>query len=87
MTRLTGWDKFMLALIIIGALNWGLIGFFRYDLIAAIFGGQLMAVSRIIYAIVGLAGIWSLTLLFRRETSEVGLHDEHRNEYRHAGQN
>lgn len=61
MTKMTGWDKFILALIIIGALNWGLIGFFQFDLVAAIFGGQLTAVSRIIYAIVGLSGIWALT--------------------------
>jgi len=65
MTRLTGWDKLVLALIIIGAINWGLIGFFRYDLVAAILGGQLSLWSRIIYALVGLAGIWGLTLIFR----------------------
>lgn len=64
-TKMTGWDKFILILIIIGALNWGLIGFFRYDLVAAIFGGQLASISRIIYALVGLAGIWALSLLFR----------------------
>lgn len=84
MTRVNGWDKFMLALIVIGALNWGLIGFFRYDLIAAIFGGQLAVISRIIYALVGLAGIWSLTLLFRREHEEIGLRDEQHGEYRHG---
>ena len=66
MTRMTGWDKFILALIIIGALNWGFIGFFRYDLVAAIFGDQLPAVSRIIYALIGLPGLWALSLLFRR---------------------
>ncbi len=66
MTRMTGWDKFILALIIIGALNWGLIGFFRYDLVAAIFGGQLAGASRFIYALVGLSGLWALSLLFRR---------------------
>ena len=66
MTRWTGWDKFVLTLIIIGALNWGLIGFFRYDLIAAIFGGQTASFSRVIYALVGLAGIWAFSLLFRR---------------------
>ena len=68
MTRLTGWDKFILALIIIGAINWGLIGFFRFDLVAAIFGGQLTAVSRIVYALVGLSGLWGLTVLFRRRS-------------------
>ncbi len=67
MTNLTGWDKFILILVIIGALNWGLIGFFRFDLVAAIFGGQLAAVSRAVFAIVGLAGLWAITLLFRNQ--------------------
>ena len=52
-------------LVIIGALNWGLIGFFQWDLVAAIFGGQSAIVSRIIYALVGLAGIWSIFLISR----------------------
>ena len=55
-------DIVALILIIIGAINWGLIGFFRFDLIASLFG-QLSAISRIIYAIVGIAGIYSLILL------------------------
>ena len=59
------WDHFILILVIVGALNWGLIRFFRYDLIAAIFGGQLQAVSRITFAIVGLAGLWAISLFFR----------------------
>lgn len=59
-------DTFALILIIMGALNWGLIGLFQFDLIAALFGGQAGLVSRIIYAVVGLAGIWGITLLFRR---------------------
>ena len=49
-----------LLLVIIGAINWGLIGFFQFDLVAAIFGGQSAVVSRIIYALVGLAGLWSI---------------------------
>ncbi|NLP30278.1 MAG: DUF378 domain-containing protein [Clostridiales bacterium] len=57
----------VLVLIIIGALNWGLIGFFEYDLIASIFGGQLTAVSRVIYAIVGLAGIYAISFFFRHD--------------------
>ena len=73
MTRVTGWDKLALALIIIGALNWGLIGFFRFDLVAAIFGGQLTAISRIVYALVGLCGLWGITLLFRGR-KEVAAH-------------
>ena len=47
-------------LVIIGAINWGLIGFFQFDLVAAIFGGQDAVVSRIIYALVGLAGLWGI---------------------------
>ncbi len=71
MLRMTVWDKIMLALIIIGAINWGLIGFFNFDLVAAIFGGALAIGSRIIYAVVGIAGIWALTILFRRRYDEV----------------
>ena len=52
-------------LVIIGAINWGLIGFFQFDLVAAIFGGQAAIVSRIIYALVGLAGLWCIMLVPR----------------------
>ena len=52
-------------LVIIGAINWGLIGFFQFDLVAAIFGGQDAVVSRIIYALVGLAGLWCIVLIPR----------------------
>ncbi len=52
-------------LVIIGAINWGLIGFFQWDLVAAIFGGQSAVVSRIIYALVGLAGLWCIMLIPR----------------------
>ncbi|MEG1537904.1 MAG: DUF378 domain-containing protein [Clostridiales bacterium] len=65
MRNWSGWDKIILALVIIGALNWGLIGFFRFDLVASIFGGQLAQFSRIVFAVVGLAGLWAITLLFR----------------------
>ncbi len=58
-------DRTALVLIIIGALNWGSIGIFGVDLVAAIFGGQLAVVSRIIYTLVGLGGLWAITLLFR----------------------
>ncbi len=59
-------DKTALALVIIGAINWLLVGLFRFDLVAAIFGGQTAVVSRIIYTLVGLAGLWCLTILFKR---------------------
>ena len=50
-------------LLIIGALNWGLVGFFKFDLVGAIFGGTYAPMSRLIFAIVGLAGIYSLFCL------------------------
>ena len=53
-----------LALVIIGAINWGLIGFFSFDLVAAIFGGQNAGLARIIYALVGLSGLISISLYF-----------------------
>ncbi|MDD2498962.1 MAG: DUF378 domain-containing protein [Desulfitobacteriaceae bacterium] len=61
-------DKTALILVIIGALNWGLIGLFGFDLVATIFGGQSALLSRIIYTLVGLAGIYAITLLFREKT-------------------
>lgn len=65
-------DILALILIIIGALNWGLIGLFQFDLVAAIFGGSASVLSRIIYGLVGIAGIWGITLL-----SKVRHVDEH----------
>ncbi len=56
-------DKIALVLIIIGAINWGLIGFFDFDLVATIFG-DMSIVSRIIYALVGVSGLWGIKLLF-----------------------
>ena len=58
-------DKISLILVIIGALNWGSIGLFQFDLVAWMFGGQAATVSRIIYTLVALAGIWAISLLFR----------------------
>jgi len=58
-------DRISLILVIIGALNWGSIGIFRFDVVAWLFGGQAATVSRIIYTLVALAGIWTISLLFR----------------------
>jgi uncharacterized membrane protein YuzA (DUF378 family) len=58
-------DKFALILVIIGALNWLLIGLFQFDLVAAIFGGSASVLSRIIYSLVGIAGLWCIGLLVR----------------------
>lgn len=60
--RMKPLEAFFLTLVIIGAINWGLIGFFQFDLIAAIFGGMGSIISRIIYALVGIAGLYCLTL-------------------------
>ncbi len=64
-------DKLALLLVVIGAVNWGGIGLFGFDTVAWLFGGQLSVFSRVIYTLVGLAGLWCLTLLFRldRETA------------------
>ena len=60
-------DRVALALAIIGGLNWGLIGLFRLDLVAFLFGGQTALLSRIVYTLVGLAAIWCISMLFRNE--------------------
>lgn len=57
-------SKISLCLVIIGALNWLLIGLFGYDVVGAVFGGQMSVFSRIVFTLVGLAGIWCITLLF-----------------------
>lgn len=65
-------NKIALILVIIGAINWGLIGFFDYNLVVGIFGiGS--AISRIIYALVGIAGLWCIGLLF--DSRPVHAHD------------
>ena len=64
-------DTVALILSIIGSLNWGLVGIFKFDLVAWIFGGQAAVVSRIIYTLVGLAGLWYITLLFRRNRDSI----------------
>ncbi len=56
-------DKIALVLIIIGAINWGLIGLFQFDLVATIFG-EMSIISRIVYDLVGLSGLWGIKLLF-----------------------
>lgn len=60
-------DKICLILAIIGCLNWGLVGLFSFDLVAWIFGGSAMLLSRIVYTVIALAGVWCITLLFRSD--------------------
>ena len=61
-----------LIVMVIGALNWGLIGLFQFDLVAWLFGGQGSLFSRVVYTLVGLAGIWCATFLFRRNAFVEG---------------
>ena len=66
-------DRIALILAIIGGLNWGSVGLFRFDLVAFLCGGQTAVLSRVIYTLVGLAGIWCITMLFReKEPMESG---------------
>ena len=63
-------DRIALVLAIIGGLNWGSIGLFKFDIVAYLFGGQLSSVSRVIYTLVGLSAIWLVSLLFRRREED-----------------
>lgn len=65
-------DMLALILSIIGCINWGLVGIFRFDLVAWLFGGGATILSRIVYTIVGLAGLWSISFLFRRNAVTDG---------------
>lgn len=58
-------DRIALILVTIGALNWGSVGLFKFDLVAWLFGGQAAIISRIVYVVVALAGIWCISLFFR----------------------
>lgn len=62
-------DRIALILTIVGALNWGGIGLFRFDTVAWIFGGQDALLSRVVYSLVALAGVWCISLLFRSRES------------------
>lgn len=59
-------DKIALWVLIIGGLNWGMVGIFNFDLIAWAFGGSDTIISRILYIIVALSAIWSISLIFRK---------------------
>ncbi len=67
-------DNTALVLAIAGAINWGLIGLFGIDLVALLCGGQTAILSRIIYTVIGLAGIWCITLLFKEKIPAKHMH-------------
>ena len=66
-------DKIALILVIVGALNWGGIGLFGFNTVAFLCGGPLTMLARIIYTVVGLAGLWCVTLLFRDTEDNTGV--------------
>jgi len=71
-------DWTALTLVIIGAINWGLIGLFRFDLIATLFGGMESALSRVIYVIIGLAGLYCLSLYMKLGDNTIHTHTTER---------
>lgn len=64
-------DKIALILVIIGSVNWGAVGLFKFDIVAWIFGGQASVLARIIYILVFVAGLWCISLLFRKDEGEI----------------
>ncbi len=72
-------DRIALVLTIVGALNWGSIGLFRFDVVAWICGGQASLFARIIYTVVALAGLWCISLLFRSNEDYSEIENRHRN--------
>ncbi len=65
-------DRIALSLLIVGGLNWGSVGLFRFDLVAFIFGGSGSLLSRVVYTLVGLSAAWCVTLLFRDRVEAEG---------------
>jgi uncharacterized membrane protein YuzA (DUF378 family) len=65
-------DKIALVFVIIGAINWGLVGLFQFDFVAFLFGGTDAMLSRVVYTLVALSGLWCISLLFRdNESSRI----------------
>ena len=78
-------NKIALIIAIIGALNWGLVGLFSFDLVAWIAGGPEALLARIIYVVVALAGIWCISMLFHEDDEMNGIHREnHRQSHSNA---
>ena len=69
-------DRIALLLVVVGALNWGSIGLFQFDIVAWIGGGQDGAISRVIYTLVALAGVWCISLFFRKREHLLDRGDE-----------
>ena len=69
-------DRIALILTVIGALNWGSIGLFQFDIVARIFGGPAALMSRIVYTVVALAGVWCISLIFRSRESYEKINED-----------
>ncbi|MDR1210169.1 MAG: DUF378 domain-containing protein [Clostridiales bacterium] len=76
--RARTWDWIALTLVVIGAINWGLIGFFQFDIIAAIFGGVGGWATRVLYSLIGIAGLYCVSLYRLFDTSRAERHDHDR---------
>ena len=64
---LSMWDKIALILLVIGGINWGLVGIFEFDMVAWLFGGAGSVLSRAVYILVAISAVWCISLLFRRD--------------------
>ncbi|MBE6860764.1 MAG: DUF378 domain-containing protein [Ruminococcus sp.] len=64
------WDKLALILLIIGGINWGLVGIFQLDIIAWLFGGAGALISRVLYILVAISAVWCISLLFKDTSHE-----------------
>ena len=64
-------DTLALLLTIIGGINWGLVGLFKFDLVAWLFGGQTALLARLVYVLVALGALWCITLLFRKNLNGI----------------
>jgi uncharacterized membrane protein YuzA (DUF378 family) len=67
-------NKIALILIIVGALNWGAVGLFSFDLVAWLFGGATSILARIVYITIALAGLWSVSMLFDTDEETTKSH-------------
>lgn len=66
MVKIKMMDKIALFILLIGGLNWGLVGLFSFDLVAWIFGGSASVISRIVYIVVALSALWCISLFFKK---------------------
>jgi len=71
------WDKLALILLIVGGINWGLVGIFEFDMVAWLFGGAGSLIARAVYILVAISAVWCISLLFR-DDKELAYHNSDR---------